>query len=214
MYEKAKDFIRGAGITVGDAPMTVDEAKAVLDLFKNKYVMCTACEIEPEDLAEGYNELLNERYDQPGQEPLQSQLDGYVYKELRGLKFLFDDALEEPITYTDAWYAVDEWRNEEMENGVAPEDCLPPWFTALVYMRYVNSHHNRIKDCRLWIVENYETGATWYGPFESLDYLCKSSQKPCHVVYRYTDYILDGDEITVDEWHSIVYRDPGFIPPN
>lgn len=208
MTDSLKAFLNSIAYHVDDVPMlSSDEAYDVINEWKDEGIPVPDS-LTPQILFEYHNGVLNDRYP-VNAEPLKHALDRKIRKYLEGIGWDFVNGLAKPITYVQSWFAVDRLRSGIDCHG----DCCPASITPFSFMRWVNYHHERTGACRLWIIESHEMGCKWFGPFESLDYLGRSSKRRSCVVYRYADALDDGDEITVNEWHSIVCKDPGFTPP-
>ena len=214
MSESIKAFLNSIAYHVGDVPMLdVGEAQQTLDEWKEEG-MPVPSDLDALTLYAYYQETLCERYP-ISTEPLTHELDRLVYQFLRGEGWDFQDGLDAEIDYIDAWFSVNDWISVKRRDG----EQFPQYITPEVFMRYVNSHHARRDRCHLWIIETIEdkegkTKSYWHGPFEHLDHIGIHVKDGTHTVfYRYDDCVKEGDEIEVDEWHSIVYRNADFYPP-
>ena len=211
--DKVTSFFNSVAYHVGDVPMLdMGEAQRTIDEWKKEGVYPPSY-IDADVLYTYHQDTLCARYP-ISTEPLAHNLDRRVFEFLRDEGWDFRDGLEDQIDYINAWYSISDWREVAKRDGYE----FPQFLTPEVFMRYVNSHNARLERCRMWIIENVEdkngqTHTHWHGPFERLDFLCRDPKERNKVVYRYTNAVVEDDEISVDEWHSIEYRDPGFVPP-
>lgn len=197
MNDSLKAFLNSVAYHVDDVPLLAgSEAEDVLDEWKAEGIDVPD-ELSAPVLFLYHNDTLDERYPVT-YEPLNPVLDRAIFRFLRGELYDFHDGTDEPITYVEAWFAVNEWRTDD-------ETIVPDCLTPLTYMRYVNSHHAMRKYDKVWITYADEGEEHWVGPFRSI--------APNHIdadgnmEYRVCDAFEEDVSIVVPVSHEVTTRD-------
>lgn len=196
MNDSLKAFLNSVAYHVGDVPLlSVEEADMTIDQWHAEGID-TPSNLTAEALYTYHQDAINERYPITS-EPLDPDLDRIIYRFLSSEGYDFNAHDPGPITYVQAWFAVNNWRVDDPE--------VPDFFTPSAFMRWMNSHCGKRAYDKLWITYGKDGEEVWHGPYRTL--IPRFIDADGTMVYMACDAYHDEFRVEVPVSHEVTTRD-------